>query len=74
MLNIPVGSELVYVNNPDVVCTVADKTNKVKYKGEMYSISGLAVELRGYNVNGYLCFMFEDETLWERRQRLHPGL
>ena len=74
LLSIPVGSELVYINDTSVVCTVADASNKVMYKNKEYSISGLAMELRGYHINGYLCFMFEDETLWERRQRLHPEL
>ena len=74
LLSIPVGSELVYINDTSVVCTVADASNKVMYKNKEYSISGLAMELRGYHINGYRCFMFEDETLWERRQRLHPEL
>lgn len=74
LLDIPIGSQLVYINDISVVCTVADESNKVLYKNKSYSISALAVELRGYNVNGYKQFMFEDETLWKRRQRLHPEL
>mgnify|MGYP003571253640 CR=1 FL=1 len=74
LLDLPVGSKLVYTMDSNVVCEVADKSNHVIYKGQKYTISGLAVKLCGYNVNGYTRFMFEDETLWKRRQRLHPEL
>ena len=41
---IPVGSELVYVKNPEIKCTVvSDK--KVEFEGKIYSISALAGEL-----------------------------
>jgi hypothetical protein len=74
LLDLPVGSKLVYTKDSNVVCEVADKSNHVIYEGQKYTISGLAVKLCGYNVNGYTRFMFEDETLWKRRQRLHPEL
>ena len=74
LLDISVGSKLVYTKDSTVVCEVADNINHVIYEGKKYTISGLAVELCGYNVNGYTRFMFEDETLWKRRQRLHPEL
>lgn len=70
LLGIPVGSQLVFTRDSSVVCTVADKTNQVRYMNKQYSISGLAVELLSYNANGYKYFMFEDETLWARRVRL----
>lgn len=74
LLDLPVGSKLVYTKDSSIVCEVADKSNHVTYEGQKYTISGLAVKLCGYNVNGYTRFMFEDETLWKRRQRLHPEL
>ena len=74
LLDLLVGSKLVYTKDSNVVCEVADKSNHVIYNGQKYTISGLAVKLCGYNVNGYTRFMFEDETLWKRRQRLHPEL
>lgn len=74
LLDLPVGSKLVYTKDSAVVCEVADKSNHVIYEGQKYTISGLAVKFCGYNVNGYTRFMFEDETLWKRRQRLHPEL
>ena len=74
LLEIPVCSELIFIKDSKIVCKVEDKINQVSYNGEQYSLSGLAVKLCGYNVNGYTRFMFEDETLWKRRQRLHPEL
>ncbi len=68
--------EYVYIlTNPAMPDWVkVGKSNNVIYDGQKYTISGLAVKLCGYNVNGYTRFMFEDETLWKRRQRLHPEL
>lgn len=74
MLQIPLGSKLYLVNNPEIFCTVSDSFNQVTYAGESWSISGLACHLLDRSVSGYQAFMFEDETLWARRQRLHPGL
>ena len=74
LCSVPLGSQLVFTRDSSVVCEVLDDKNKVKYKNKTYSISALASELLGYNVNGYVYFMFEDETLWNRRQRLHPEL
>ena len=74
LLDLPIGSKLVFTRDNSIVCEVADNQNHVIYEREQYTISGLAVKLCGYNVNGYTRFMFEDETLWKRRQRLHPEL
>lgn len=74
LLEIPVGSKLVFTKNPGIVCEVADNQNKVIYAGETYTISGLAVKLCGYRVTGFAYFTFEDEVLWDRRRRLHPEL
>lgn len=70
LLQLPVGSVLTFTRDSAVTCTVADSTNQVSCNGSVSSISGLACSLLGYNVNGYRVFMFEDETLWERRLRL----
>lgn len=74
LLNIPVGSKLVFIKNPSIVCEVANESNQVYYEGEQFSLSGLGVKLCGFNVSGYQYFTFEDELLSERRQRLHPNL
>lgn len=72
MLDIPVGSVLTFTKDSTISCVVTDSNNQVSYNGLQYSISGLAGSLLGYNVNGFCKFIFEDETLWERRLRLHP--
>lgn len=74
LLQIPVGSKLVFTKDSNVVCEVADNINQVVYNGERYSLSGLGVKLCGFNVSGYQYFTFEDELLAARRQRLHPDL
>lgn len=74
LLELPVGSKLVFTKDPTKVCEVSDKVNHVTYEGETYTISGLAVKLCGYSVTGYSYFTFEDEVLWDRRRRLHPEL
>lgn len=74
LLEIPEGAKLVYTKDTNIVCEVADKSNHVMYEGQKYTISGLAVKLCGYSVNGFTRFMFEDEILWNRRKRLHPEL
>lgn len=74
LLELPVGSKLVFTKDSSVVCEVADKTNHVVYNGETFTVSGLAVKLCGYSVTGFSYFTFEDEVLWDRRRRLHPEL
>lgn len=74
ILDIPIGSKLVYTGNSKKVCEVADNKNQVIYEGKNYSLSDLAFRLCGYRVSGYQRFTFEDELLADRRQRLHPEL
>lgn len=74
LLDIPVGSRLEFTRKSGVFCEVIDNKNQVKFENSVYSISGLACQLCGYNINGFTCFMFEDETLWNRKKRLHPEL
>lgn len=70
MLGIPVGAVLSCPRIPEVSCVVEDESNQVSCDGQSYSISALACEKLGYNVNGYRVFAYEDETLWQRRIRL----
>lgn len=70
MLQIPVGAVLSFDRDDSVTCTVADSTNQVIFQGQRYALSALACELLHYSVNGYRVFVFEGETLWERRLRL----
>ncbi len=74
ILDLPVGSKLVYTGDSTKVCEVADAKNQVVYEGQNYSLSDLAFRLCGYRVSGYQRFTFDDELLADRRQRLHPEL
>ncbi len=74
LLELPIGSKLVFTKDPSITCEVADNVNHVFYNGETFTVSGLAVKLCGYSVTGFSYFTFEDEVLWERRRRLHPEL
>ena len=76
MLEIPIGAELIFSKDENIVATV--KTNRtIEYNGEETSISGSALEILtnrfGYNwraVSGSDYWTYEGEKLWERRHRL----
>lgn len=80
-LQLPVGTELVFTRSfPDGQerkCTVADDIRHVTYKGEMFTLSKLALKLMqelGYNwttIQGPSFFKYDDEILSERRDRLN---
>jgi hypothetical protein len=76
MLGIPVGSRLSFIGSGEVcICETVDNKNHVLFEGRTYSLSGLAVKLKGYSVNGYQVFKYHDdvvgdEVLTDRRQRL----
>jgi len=71
MIGIPVGSTLVFVKDNKITCTTIDDTNKVKYKGDIYSISALAKQLLNIKAaQGGLYFMYNGETLTDIRRRL----
>ncbi len=73
LLNIPINSTLYYISDPSITCTTYNGINKVLYQGELYSISTLGRKLKGYNVNGYTCFYYDNnkENLTKRRERLY---
>jgi PAS domain-containing protein len=71
MANIPIGAELTYVNDENIKAKVVD--NKlIELNGEVTSLSASAQKLLGYTyqVQGTVYWMFEGETLDERRRRL----
>ena len=71
MANIPIGAELSFINNEEVKARVAD--NKyIEFEGVITSLSASAKKLLGspYNVQGPIYWMYESETLDERRRRL----
>ena len=71
-LNIPVGSELIFVYDDSEKCTVADEIRSVLYDGEKTSLSTLAQKLTGYKYKpqGPSFWKYGDETLLERRLRM----
>ncbi len=69
---IPVGAELVFVDDDTVVCTVASE-RKVQYRDELTSLSAIAKDIRGYSsaagpsfftYNGKLVADIAKETQW----------
>ena len=79
-LEIPVGAELVFTRSfPDGIdrkCVVVDEERHVEYKGEVYTLSKLAMKLMrelGYNWptnRGPAFFKYNDEIPSERRARM----
>lgn len=73
LLQIAPGSTLSWYHGEERIdCQVFDGSNVVIYNGQKTTVSAIAKEKLGYNVNGYRVFEYEDETLWDRRKRLNP--
>lgn len=71
MANIPVGAELSFVSDENIKAKVID--NKlIEFGGETTSLSASAQKLLGYpyQVQGTIYWLYEGETLDERRRRL----
>lgn len=71
LAKIPVGSELTFINDENIKAKVVDK-RLVEYNGEVTSPSASAQKILGYDyqVQGTVYWMFEGETLDERRRRI----
>lgn len=71
MANIPVGAELTYVNDETIKARVVDK-RLIELNNEITSPSASAQKLLGYpyKVQGTIYWLYEGETLDERRRRL----
>ena len=72
MVNVPEGATLQLVGATDKTCTVAGTKTEVEYDGDLYSMSGLAKELKQskWSLQGPRYWIYEDETLQTRRERL----
>lgn len=68
---IPVGSEIVFIDDDTVVATVLDDRH-ILYKGQTTSLSALAQELKQFDhpVQGTLWFSYKGEKLNDLRLRL----
>lgn len=73
-LGIPVGAKLQWADDPQIQCEVAGDQKNVLYRDEQWSLGALAGTLKGWkNVWGVPYWMYEGETLLERRNRLEEG-
>lgn len=74
MADIPVGAELSYVNDETITARVMDNRH-IELNGEVTSLSSAAQQLLGYpyQVQGTIYWMYEGETLDERRRRMEAG-
>ena len=75
MVKIPPGSELQFIRDENVVCKVID-SKKVEFESEVTTLSAASKKALEYMdlywkaVQGPMYWMFEGETLGERRYRL----
>lgn len=78
LLNITVGTELIFMPDESIRVTVCDDKNTVEYEGQKYAISALSnkllVEKQGWakdtHSNGWLYFLKDEITLAELRERI----
>ena len=69
--NIRIGSELYFINDAGIKAKVVDN-KRIEVNGEITSLSSSAQKILGYSnqVQGTIYWMYEGETLDERRRRL----
>ena len=60
--NIPVGAELVYVEDSNVVATVVND-RKVLYNNEITSLSAISDRIKGYSTSGPTFFTYQGKTI-----------
>ncbi len=74
MVDIPVGAELVFSRDENVKAKVIDNRS-IMFNGEITSLSTSAQKILGYDygVAGTDYWMYEGETLDERRRRIESG-
>lgn len=72
--NIPVGSELTFIENNDIKAIVVDD-RRIEYDGETTSVSALAQKLKGFDhpVQGTLWFLYKGEKLTDIRDRIEKS-
>lgn len=77
MVNIPVGSELYFSRDESIKAKVVDtkSAESIEVNGEITSLSRSAQKILGYDygVAGTDYWMFDGETLDERRRRFESG-
>lgn len=77
MVNIPIGAELYFSRNENLKARVVDthSANSIEFNGETTSLSRSAQKILGYEygVAGTDYWMYDGETLDERRRRFESG-
>ena len=75
LVQIPIGSELAFTRDSNIKAKVVSNGN-IEINGEVKSLSRAAQELLhvNYPVQGPIFWIFEDETLDERRKRIESEL
>ena len=75
MANIRVGAELTFVNDENIKASVIDNRS-INLNGEITSLSASAQKLLGYpnRVQGTIYWVYEGDTLDERRRRMESEL
>ena len=73
--NIPVGSEIAFIEDETIKAIVVDDRH-IEYEGETTSVSALAQKLKGFEhpVQGTLWFTYQGERLTDLRDRLEASL
>ncbi len=59
---IPVGAELVYIEDPSVVCTVYND-RKVQYNGKITSLSAISDAIKGHSTQGTSYFTYNGKKV-----------
>ena len=59
---IPVGAELVFMEDPTVVATVVNE-RKVQYNGEITSLSAISDKIKGYSTPGPSMFTYNGKKV-----------
>lgn len=71
---IPVGSELTFIEDSNIKAIVVDD-RRIEYDGETTSVSALAQKLKGFDhpVQGTLWFLYKGEKLTDIRDRIEKS-
>lgn len=74
MVNIPVGTELIFFRDENIKAKVVDNRS-IEFNGKITSLSISAQQILGYDygVAGTDYWMYDGETLDERRRRFEEG-
>lgn len=60
--NIPVGAELVFIEDPTVIAIVVNE-RKVEYNNEITSLSAISDRIKGYSTSGPSSFTYKGKTI-----------